>query len=471
MAPAPKIQPVILCGGAGTRLWPLSRHMFPKQLHALTGERSLLQETALRVSDPERFSAPIVICNDVHRFAVGAQLAEVGITPARIILEPQGRNTAPALTAAALISVETEGPLFAVPSDHFIDGLEEFAAAISTGAIAAADGRIVTFGISPTGPETGYGYLVRGNDLAENIFTLNGFVEKPRQPRAKALINEGAMWNSGMFLFARDTLIEEMRHHAPTIVEAVQGAVERARADADFLWLEPAAFAEAPAISIDYAVMERTKRGAIVPASFRWSDIGSWDALYSIGEKSEHGNVEQGDVRLVDAKNCYVRGEDALIAAIGVEDLVIVESGDAVLVAKRDRVQDLKQLVEDLKRDRRRQQHNHRQVHRHWGHFVTLAEGPGHQVKMLTVKPGAALSLQRHRQRAEHWVVLEGEAEVTLGDKTLKLQAHANVDVPVGAMHQLRNAGTVPLRIVEIQSGPYLGEDDIERFEEQPAPK
>jgi len=463
---AAKIQPVILCGGAGTRLWPLSRHMFPKQLHALTGERSLLQETALRVSNADRFTAPIVVCNEVHRFAVGAQLAEVGVTPTRIILEPEPRNTAPALTAAALVSVEHEGPLFAVPSDHFIAGDDEFFDAVERACGVVRSGRIATFGVRPSAPETGYGYLVSGEKLEGNVFALGSFVEKPREARARALISAGALWNSGMFLYGRDVLIEELMHYEPAMVELVKGSIDKARRDQDFLWLDPAAFGEVRAISIDYAVMERTKRGAIVPAQFRWSDIGSWEALWSIGEKSEHGNVTHGDVRLMDARNCYVRGEDALIAAIGVEDLVIVESGDAVLVAKRDRVQDLKQLVEDLKRDRRRQQHNHRQVHRVWGHFVTLAEGPGHQVKVLTLKVGAAISLQLHRQRAEHWVVLEGEAEVTLNDKTMRLTTHQAVDVPVGAIHKLRNAGPSVLRVVEVQSGPYLGEDDIERLDD-----
>ncbi|MBI1210137.1 MAG: mannose-1-phosphate guanylyltransferase/mannose-6-phosphate isomerase [Alphaproteobacteria bacterium] len=460
-----KIQPIILCGGAGTRLWPLSRHMFPKQLHALTGERSLLQETALRVSDADRFTAPIIVCNEVHRFAVGAQLAEVGITPARIILEPQPKNTAPALVAAALISVEQEGPLFAVPSDHFISGDAEFFDAVDRAAGAARDGRIATFGIPPSKPETGYGYLVAGEKLGDGTFALAGFIEKPREPRARALINEGAFWNSGMFLYNRDVLLEEIGRFEPSMIEHVKGSIERGRRDQDFLWLEPAAFGELRGNSIDYAVMERTQRGAIVPAAFRWSDIGSWEALWSIGEKSEQGNVAHGDVRLIDSKNCYVRGEDALIAAIGVEDLVIVESGDAVLVARRDRVQDLKQLVADLKRDRRREHHNHRHVHRPWGHFVTLTEGPGHQVKVLTLKPGAAISLQIHRQRAEHWVVLEGEAEVTLNGRIVNLRAHEAIDVPIGATHRLRNAGSSVLRVVEVQSGPYLGEDDIERVE------
>ncbi len=460
-----KIQPVILCGGAGTRLWPLSRHMFPKQLHALTGERSLLQETALRVSDADRFTAPIVVCNEAHRFAVGSQLAEIGVTPARIILEPQPRNTAPALTAAALISVEQEGPLFAVPSDHFIAGDDEFFNAVDRAARVARSGRIATFGVPPIAPETGYGYLVSGEKIEEGVFGLGAFVEKPREARARALINEGALWNSGMFLYARDVLIAEMTRYEPTVVELVKGSIDKARRDQDFLWLEQAAFSEVRGISIDYAVMERTQLGAVVPSQFRWSDIGSWEALWSIGEKNENGNVAHGDVRLIDSRNCYVRGEDALIAAIGVEDLVIVESGDAVLVARRDRVQDLKQLVEDLKRDRRRQQHNHRHVHRSWGHFVTLAEGPGHQVKVLTLKPGAAISLQLHRQRAEHWVVLEGEAEVTLDDRTVSLTAHQTIDVPIGVTHRLRNAGPSVLRVVEVQSGPYLGEDDIERVD------
>jgi len=462
---AAKIQPVILCGGAGTRLWPLSRHMFPKQLHALTGERSLLQETALRVSDANRFAAPIVVCNEAHRFAVGAQLAEVGISPARIILEPQPKNTAPALIAAALISVEQEGPLFAVPSDHFISGDAEFFDAVERASRAAKDGRIATFGVKPSKVETGYGYLVSGDKLSEGVFALGSFVEKPREPRAQALINEGAYWNSGMFLYSRDVLLDEITRFEPAMLEHVKGSIEKGRRDQDFLWLEPAAFGEIRGISIDFAVMERTRRGVVVPATFRWSDIGSWEALWSIGEKSEHGNVAHGDVRLIDSKNCYVRGEDALIAAIGVEDLVIVESGDAVLVARRDRVQDLKQLVEDLKRDRRRQQHNHRQVHRTWGHFVTLADGPGHQVKVLTLKPGAAISLQVHRQRAEHWVVLEGEAEVELNGSIVHLAAHQAIDVPVGATHRLRNSGSSVLRVVEVQSGPYLGEDDIERID------
>lgn len=462
---AAKIQPVILCGGAGTRLWPLSRHMFPKQLHALTGERSLLQETALRVSDSERFMAPIVVCNEVHRFAVGAQLTEVGISPARIILEPQPKNTAPALIAAALISVESQGPLFAMPSDHFISGDAEFFDAIDRGRQAVEAGRIATFGVQPSKPETGYGYLVSGEKLSEGVFALGNFIEKPREPRAKALISEGAFWNSGMFLYNRDVLLDEITRLEPAMVEHVKRSIEHGRRDQDFLWLDEAAFGEIRGISIDFAVMERTRLGAVVPTSFRWSDIGSWEALWSIGEKSEHGNVAHGDVRLIDSKNCYVRGEDALIAAIGVEDLVIVESGDAVLVARRDRVQDLKQLVEDLKRDRRRQQHNHRQVHRPWGHFVTLADGPGHQVKVLTLKPGAAISLQVHRQRAEHWVVLEGEAEVELNGSIVHLAAHQAIDVPIGATHRLRNSGGSVLRVVEVQSGPYLGEDDIERVD------
>jgi mannose-1-phosphate guanylyltransferase/mannose-6-phosphate isomerase len=462
------IVPVILSGGAGMRLWPLSRHLHPKQLQALTGQRSMLQETLRRVADPRHFSRPIVVCNEDHRYAVAAQLAAEGIKPLHEILEPEGRNTTAAILAAVLApGVKDDDVLAALPADHFIEPAEALLAALLSGAEAARAERIVTFGIKPKHGETGYGYLQAGAALGDGgARALLRFIEKPDASVANGMARSpDHFWNAGIFLFSRSTMLRQARMHAPEILDAVERAMAHAAHDNGFLRPEPQAFRECPSISLDYAVMEKTDQGAVVPVEFTWSDIGSWNALWEIGNHDAAGNVVLGDAMLAGVEGSYVRAERGLVAAIGVKDLVIVASGDAVLVAPRHRTQEVKTIVENLNADRRREGHNHLEVHRPWGFFTTVAEGPGHQVKILTIHPRAGLSLQRHRHRAEHWVVVEGQAEVTLDDEVRVLTAHEAVDVGMGVRHRLRNPGPGVLRVVEVQSGAYLGEDDIERFE------
>ncbi len=465
------IQPVILSGGIGTRLWPLSRALYPKQLLPLASDRTMLQETARRVADPARFAPPLIVCNDEHRFIVAEQLREIGVTPDAIVLEPVGRNTAPAAAIAALMlrARGHEGPMLLLPSDHVIGDAAGFHAALDPAVAAARDGALVTFGMAPTKIETGYGHIQRGAALGDiaGCYRAARFVEKPAPELARSLLDEGGWyWNSGMFLFAPASYLEEIERLEPAILSACQAAIDTGREDLDFFRLDRETFAQAPSISIDYAVMERTERAAVVPADIAWSDIGSWTALWELGEKDGSGNVMLGDVVAEEVRDSYLRSEGPLVAAIGVEDLLIVATEDAVLVTTKERAQDVKSLVARLEAGGDDRHHTHLKVFRPWGSFQSLDVGEGFQVKHLTVNPGARLSLQKHEHRAEHWVVVQGTARVTRGEEVFDLKPSQSTYIPLGVMHRLENPGTEPVRVIEIQSGDYLGEDDIQRFDD-----
>ena len=460
--------PAILSGGTGSRLWPLSRAALPKQLLALAGERTMIQETVLRAALPGAAS-PLLICNDEHRFLVAEHMREIGVKPSAIVLEPMGRNTAPAAAVAALKTAErqADGIVLLLPSDHVVTGAEGFARALAIAIAQAAKGDIVTFGIRPSRPETGYGYIETGKEIAPGAFAVARFTEKPDAATAQAWLAGGRhLWNSGMFVFRADVLIGEMEEFAPEVLAGARAALAAAKGDLDFVRLDKDAFAQAPEISIDYAVMERTKRAAVVPADFGWSDVGSWAALWELAPRDEADNALSGDVLMEDSQGCYVRAEKGVAAVVGVEDLVVVVTGDAVLVAKRDRAQDVKAVVEKLKARGGEMHLNHPKVFRPWGSFESVDRGARHQVKQIVVKPGERLSLQMHHHRAEHWVVVEGVARVTRDDDTFLLNENESVFIPQGAKHRLENPGPAPLRLIEVQSGSYLGEDDIVRFED-----
>jgi mannose-1-phosphate guanylyltransferase/mannose-6-phosphate isomerase len=463
------IYPVILSGGVGSRLWPTSRALYPKQLLPLVSEKAMLLETAMRVAG-DGFAGPLIVSNDEHRFIIAQQMHEAGITPLAHILEPVGRNTAPAAAAAAAFiqARDPQGLLLILPADHHIANVDAFKAAIARGAELANEGKLVTFGVLPTGPETGYGYIKRGEKLGDgSAYAVERFVEKPDAETARGYLDDGGYdWNAGIFMFRADTIIEEMRVHCPEIVACAGEAVVKGTRDLDFLRLEPVSFSACPSDSIDYAVMEYTSSAAVVPVDMGWSDIGSWSALWEIGEKDEAGNVVSGDVLVEDTKNCLVRSESGLAATIGVENLVIVDTGDVLLVASRDRVQDVKKIVERVAAAGRTEHHAHKRVHRPWGYYESINEGERHQVKHLLVYPGASLSLQMHHHRAEHWVVVRGRAEVTVGEERRILEENESVYIPVGTTHRLANPGDEALSIIEVQSGSYLGEDDIVRFDD-----
>ncbi|HUH83122.1 MAG TPA: mannose-1-phosphate guanylyltransferase/mannose-6-phosphate isomerase [Stellaceae bacterium] len=466
-----QLYPVILSGGSGTRLWPLSRAQYPKQLLPLLSERSLLQEAALRVADRQRFAAALVVANDEHRFIVAEQLRLAGIAPQAVVLEPVGRNTAPAIAVAALLLI-AEDPsalMLVLPSDHAVSDVPAFLAAVDRAAAAARKERLVTFGITPDRPETGYGYIQRGAAIAEaeGAFEVAAFVEKPDRARAAGYIAAGDhYWNSGMFLFPAALLLAELEARHPATMATCREALALAKRDLDFLRLDKAAFAAAESTSVDYAVMEHTRRAAVVPAGIGWSDVGTWDALWQIGRKDAAGNVCQGDVVLADSRNCYVRAEQGLITALGVEDLVVVATADAVMVARRDRAQDIKQIVAQLERQGRGEVAGHPLVHRPWGSFRSIHNGDRVQVKHIMVKPGAKLSLQMHHHRAEHWVVVHGTAKVVRGNEETVLHEDQSTYIPLGTPHRLENPGKIPLHVIEVQSGSYLGEDDIVRFDD-----
>jgi mannose-1-phosphate guanylyltransferase/mannose-6-phosphate isomerase len=464
------LHPVILCGGSGTRLWPLSRALFPKQFLPLASARTLLQETALRLEGLKDSSPPVLVSHVEHRFLVAEQLREVGVPPALHLLEPEARNTAPAVAAAALwlSRQDPEAMLLVLPSDHVIQDKKKFHEAVHRAARLAARGRLVTFGIVPSAPSTGYGYIQRGE--AEDVpdtFAVAKFVEKPDRERASAFLADGRYyWNSGMFLFTARRYLEELQRFRPDILASVEAALLRSTPDLDFVRLDAGAFARCPAESVDYAVMERTREASVVAVDFRWSDIGSWSALWELDPKDAQGNSVRGDVYLDGASGCYVRAEDRLVAALGVRDLVIVETDDAVLVAHKDHAQDVKQTVEHLKSSRRDEHISHRRVYRPWGYFESIGEGGAYQVKRLMLKPGSRISLQRHRRRAEHWVVVAGRAKVTRGAEETVLGPNESTYIPLGAKHRLENVGAEPLFVIEVQSGDYFGEDDIERFDD-----
>ena len=458
---------MILCGGSGTRLWPMSRRSLPKQFLALLSERSLLQETVERLDGLARCAAPIVVSNHEHRFIVAEQLKERG---ALQILEPAGRNTAPALAVAALHVVREHGDglLLALASDHSIIEAAAFREGVLQAARIAESGMLVTFGIRPTRPDTGYGYIELGEPLPAGGRRILRFVEKPDAETARRYLESGSfLWNSGMFMFAAQRYLDELARLAPDILGAARQSLDGAQRDLDFLRLERSAFEACRSASVDYAVMEKTAAGAVLPVDIGWSDVGSWSALWELAAKDAAGNARRGDARLHDAANCYARADSRLVVALGVKDLLIVETDDAVLVADRHRAQEVKDIVEDLERAQRSEHLAHTRVYRPWGYYESIDAGAGFQVKRIMVQPRQALSLQLHHKRAEHWVVVSGRARVTRGDAVYEVAQNESTFIPLGTKHRLENPTDEPLYLIEIQSGAYLGEDDIVRFEDR----
>ncbi|WP_411834206.1 mannose-1-phosphate guanylyltransferase/mannose-6-phosphate isomerase [Pseudoxanthomonas mexicana] len=459
------LQPVLLSGGSGTRLWPLSREAYPKQFLPLAGDDTMVQETWLRVA-PLSARAPIVVANEEHRFLVAEQLRQIGAPALAIVLEPVGRNTAPAIAAAALQAMAGgEDPLLLVlPSDHVVRDAAGFRRAVQEASAAAQAGALVTFGVVPSAPETGFGYIQ--STTTQGLGKVQRFVEKPDAATAQGYLAAGGYyWNSGMFLFRASRYLEELERHRADIVAAVRKAFEAARRDGDFVRLDREAFAACPSDSIDYAVMEKTGDAMVLPVDIGWSDVGSWSALWDVAERDADGNAHHGDVIAIDSRNSYAYAQ-RLVALVGVDDMVVVETDDAVLVARKDRVQEVKQVVARLKDGQRSQAVLHRKVYRPWGAYDSIDMGERFQVKRITVKPGAALSLQMHHHRAEHWIVVSGTAKVIRGEETLLLSENQSTYIPLGVTHRLENPGKVPLELIEVQSGSYLGEDDIVRFED-----
>jgi mannose-1-phosphate guanylyltransferase / mannose-6-phosphate isomerase len=470
MAKDSLLVPVILCGGAGTRLWPLSRQLFPKQLLALGSERSLLQETAARLERlPTPVTPPLVVCNDAHRFLVDRQLRQLGLDPT-LILEPAGRNTAPAIALAALVARERHGEdalLLVLAADHRIEDAQALARAVALARPAAAAGSLVTFGVPPTRPETGYGYIAPQAGHEPGVRPVAQFIEKPDQARAESLLAAGGyLWNSGMFLFRAGTVLAELTARAPAIVEACRQALAGGSAQGSFIAPERAAFLASPADSIDYAVMEKTDRAAVVRLDTGWSDIGSWAALHDVSAQDQHNNTLLGDALALDCRDSYIHASSRLVTAVGLEGCVVIETADAVLVAPRQQSQQVKRLVDELTARQRPEVQAGREVFRPWGSFDSLDNGQGYQVKRLTVLPGAVLSLQLHHRRAEHWVVVAGTARITRGEEVFDLPRGGHTHIPVETRHRIENPGSEPLHIIEIQIGDYLGEDDIVRFED-----
>ena len=464
------VVPVILCGGTGTRLWPLSRESYPKQFWPLLSTGTMLQDTVARAAGPG-FAPPIVLCNEAQRFLVAEQLRDAKVEGPRIVLEPAGRNSAPAIAAAALLERENDpdAVLWIMAADAVIADVPALHAALDQAVAAARLGRIVTFGMKPTSPETGYGYIEAGEPVAgaPGVQVVLRFIEKPDAAKAADFV-AGArhLWNSGMFVATAATLLAEFGRHAPEVLRTVEAAVGGAQRDLGFCRLEKQAFLGAPSISVDYAVMERTDRAAVVPADLGWSDLGSWASLWDAAAKDEAGNVAVGPVELVDSRGCYVRSEGMLTGVVGLSDTVVVTTDDAVLVMPRSRAQDVKKLVDQLRAAGRKEATEHRRVYRPWGHYEGLIQGDRFQVKKIQVRPGHKLSLQKHFHRAEHWVVVNGTAVVQRDADSILLRENESVYLPLGCVHRLENPGMIPLTLIEVQSGAYLGEDDIVRFED-----
>jgi len=459
------IVPVILSGGSGTRLWPLSREAYPKQFLPLVGDDTMLQATWKRVASIAG-AAPIVVANQEHRFMAAEQLRECKVQPQALILEPVGRNTAPAIAIAALQALASgdDALLLVLPSDHVVRNEAAFHAAVKQAAIAAESGKLVTFGIVPTAPETGYGYIKAAT--GEGVRAVDRFVEKPDLATAEQYVASGEyFWNSGMFLFKASRYLKELEALQPAILSACRQALDKAARDNDFIRLDAEAFAASPNDSIDYAVMEKTADAAVVPLDAEWNDVGSWSALWEVSDKDADGNACHGDVIALDCRDSYAYG-NRLIAMVGLQDVVVVETDDAVFVGHKDRVQDVKEIVGQIKRDGRSEAAAHRKVYRPWGAYDSIDNGARFQVKRITVKPGATLSLQMHHHRAEHWIVVSGTAEVTRGDEVILLSENQSTYIPLGVTHRLKNPGKLPLELIEVQSGSYLGEDDIVRFED-----
>jgi mannose-1-phosphate guanylyltransferase len=466
--------PVILCGGTGTRLWPLSRASYPKQYWPLagTGEDTLLQQTQQRLAGLPGLGAPLLICNEDHRFIVAEQLRQIGVEPQAILLEPVGRNTAPAVAVAALqATAHGEDPLLLVlAADHVIRDAATFRATVAAGMAAAEAGQLVTFGIVPTAPETGYGYIEAAQSLlgANEPVPIARFVEKPDRATAEQFLATGRFtWNSGMFLFKASAILAELERLAPEVVSACRSSLEHDSADLDFLRLEREAFASCPSVALDVAVMERTDRGAVLPLEAGWSDVGSWSALWETADQDSDGNVLRGRVISEGSSNCYLRSEHRLVVGLGVEDLVVVETDDVVLVAHRDRAQEVKAIVGRLEREGAPESKAHRKIYRPWGSYDGVTEGERWQVKRIVVNPGASLSLQMHHHRAEHWIVVQGTAVVEKDGNLELVGENQSTYIPLGCRHRLSNPGKIPVELIEVQSGPYLGEDDIVRFEDR----
>lgn len=476
--------PLVLSGGAGTRLWPLSRALYPKQFIGVTEEKSLFQLTLLRLAggdegrpadsesgDAIHLGKPIIVCNEEHRFIVTEQCREIGVVPQSVLLEPVGRNTAPAVAAGAMqaMAAGADPVLLVLPSDHAIRDIQAFHEAIAAGASAAAAGKLVTFGIVPTRPETGYGYI-RTQDAPEpaKVVPVDRFVEKPDIEDARRYVADGHhLWNSGMFMFRASDYLAELERYAPEIVQAVRKSLDEAVTDLDFTRLQPESFARSPEDSIDYAVMEKTGEAMVLPLDAGWSDVGAWAAVWDIAEKDDQGNATRGDVLLEDVHNSYAYSGHRLVALVGVENLAVVETEDAVLVVDKDKAQGVKQIVQRLKEAKRPEALTHRKVYRPWGDYDTLGQGARYQVKCITVKPGQKLSVQMHFHRAEHWVVVKGTARVTIDGKEQLVTENQSVQIPLGSVHSLENPGKIPLELIEVQSGSYLGEDDIVRFSDR----
>ncbi|MCG8633683.1 MAG: mannose-1-phosphate guanylyltransferase/mannose-6-phosphate isomerase [Desulfobacterales bacterium] len=470
------IVPVIMAGGSGTRLWPMSRALFPKQLIDLYNSHTMLQNTLLRLEGIPGLGAPLVICNEAHRFMTAEQLRQIHTDAGAIILEPVGRNTAPAIALAALTAAgegsqsgDDDPVLLVLPADHVIEDQAAFQKVVSQGYALAAKGLMVTFGIVPGSPETGYGYIQKGRimDEASGACRIERFVEKPDMKTARAYLESGEFcWNSGMFMFKVSAITEEMKRLAPDMMRGCKEAVSKGNMDLDFFRVDRDAFEKITGDSIDYAVMEKTDKGVVIPLDAGWNDLGSFDALWQAGRKDTLGNVTQGDILTHNVKDTYIHAENRMVAAVGLEKFVIVETKDAVLVSPRDKVQDVKKIVGQLKEKKREEAVTHAKVYRPWGDYETIDLAPRYQVKRITVKPGAKLSLQKHYHRAEHWTVVSGTAIVIKGEEEILLQENESIYIPLGYMHRLENRGRIPLELIEVQSGSYLGEDDIVRFED-----
>ena len=477
------IIPVVLSGGSGSRLWPLSRELYPKQLLPLVGNLTMLQETVDRLKGVAELSAPLVVSNDQHRFMVAQQLADINQPAQAIILEPVGRNTAPAVAVAALQArANGDDPvLLVLPADHVIGNPQALCAAVSAAYPLALEGSLITFGVLPTAAETGYGYIKAGKELCVRseeqktdhtapltAYTVERFVEKPDRATAEGYLQSGDYyWNSGMFMFKASRYLEELQRFAPTMLATSREALEKAQTDLDFVRLDSEAFARCPADSIDYAVMEKTDAAAVIPLDAGWSDVGSWSALWEVCPKDARCNVTNGDVLLHDVDNSYLHTEDGrLLAVIGMDDLIVVNTADAVLVTKKERCQEVKEIVALLKRANRDEALAHRKVYRPWGNYEAIDRSDRFQVKRITVKPGGTLSQQMHHHRAEHWIVVKGTARITKGDEVLMLSENQSTYIPLGVTHRLENPGKIDLELIEVQSGSYLGEDDIVRFED-----
>ncbi|MBN7821406.1 mannose-1-phosphate guanylyltransferase/mannose-6-phosphate isomerase [Bowmanella yangjiangensis] len=464
------MKPIVMAGGTGSRLWPKSRAAFPKQFLTLTSTQSMLQDTLARLKGIEH-EAPVFVCNDAHRFIVAEQLLQAGIRHDGILLEPVGRNTAPAIALAALHATQNgEDPILLVlAADHLIENIEAFHTAIHHAESLAKQDKLVTFGIVPTCAHTGYGYIRQGDAIKDSQgFNVAEFVEKPDLSTAEKYISSGAyLWNSGMFMFKASRYLQELEKHAPDILTICRQAIASESQDLDFVRVDSDIFSGCPSDSIDYAVMEKTSDAAVIPLNAGWSDVGSWSSLWEVQPKDANGNVVRGDAILENVHNSYVNAEQRLIALVGIDDVVVVETKDAILVAHKDKVQDIKKVVDTLKTQQRPEFEFHREVFRPWGSYDSLDQGSRFQVKRICVKPGEKLSVQMHHHRAEHWIVVAGTAQVTCDDETFLLTENESTYIPIGAVHSLENPGKIPLELIEVQSGSYVGEDDIVRFSDR----